>query len=1026
MTSVDPPAETTAPALRLWGVPELRLADTAVRFTTERRFQLLLVLALADGHWIERDRIAALLWPNHGMPDARRNLRKVVFDAHALVGPFLLESHGQALRWPVHTDLAVCQAHHPGQAAIALGCRRGPPLQGLDDARNGTWCEWLAAERARLDRCWLSAAQAHLLALENGSASAEVRAAVAQGLLAVDALDETAIAVLLRAQLAQGQLAQAQTAYRRYATALAQELGVEPSHRLRDLMATAANPSAAKTAAQAPAVHVTPRPSGDGFIGRRHELGELQALLERPECRLLTLLGPGGVGKSSLARQAITRCTPLFPGGVLWLELQDLSDAEELLPRWAQQLGLNLPAGGDKLAALLDQWSPARSLLVLDNAEHLPTLAPLLQRVVEAAPSLVLLVTSRVRLHLADEWLLPLPGLAVPDEDSHDLQAASSFDAVRLFERRAQTARRNFVLAEHLDAVIRITEAVAGLPLAIELAAGWVRLMPPAEIVRELQGSLDLLQHHPADRQTAARPEHGNLRHVLDRSVALLSVAERQALAALSVFQGGFLPDAARALGLPATLPLLSALVDKSLLALDTQAGSEGGPGRFRLHPLVQSYAAELLATDPVAGTRVRHAHARHFASFMNQLAPLTRTDAQRLVTAVEGEYGNVLAAWREAVALQDATLLGQLVRALWVCFELTGRLREGADILRPALDLLATQAQPVPQAHPAATWALARLRHGLSMLLHRGGHQEDGLAVAQAGIGAGLAGAELEAHLGCVLNSGSCLLALARTGEAHVHFGQALELARAHGDRHCTAWALGNLAVSHLELGQPPEALACGEQALAIDRELGNQYQVAVHLINLGSTLVDLKQLDRAVAMLRAGVAHCKAFKLRIFAIGAGANLSAALLRMGRLEEARAQAQDVLAQARACGHRSVQVGMLGILCRVDLAAGREAAALVSLREAVQLSRAHALHADLQHMLRNFARVLHARSDRVGAARVLDMLLAHSASTPADAAAFAVARRELALDAEETQAALARPLTREQALAWLEGGAETA
>ena len=192
-------------------------------------------------------------------------------------------------------------------------------------------------------------------------------------------------------------------------------------------------------------------------------------------------------------------------------QLQDTAQLPAALASLAQALGITTQDTGDPIDQLLRQLPQERLLLVLDNAEHLGELAAALQRLLDGAPAVVLLLTSRSRLHLRDEWVLPLPGLAVPDEDSRDLEAAASFDAVRLFEQCAHAAQRDFVLARHLPAVIAIVEAVGGMPLAIELAAGWVRLLPPEQVALDLRGSIDLLERDPASHSAPARSDHTSL-----------------------------------------------------------------------------------------------------------------------------------------------------------------------------------------------------------------------------------------------------------------------------------------------------------------------------------------------------------------------------------------------------------------------------------------------------------------------------------------------------------------------------------
>lgn len=962
--------------LDLSGTPRLHTPGGTVVFAAERRFQLLALLALS-ADWVPREQVAQLLWPEHATPEARRNLRKVLLRAREVPGADTLEATEHALRWPVPLRPA------SGDACVPL-------MQGLDDPANPAWSDWLEQQRLQHQRRWRAEAGARLAALQ---APAELLSLALQ-LLQADAFDEVAMAAALRAELALGQRAQAQRRYAEHARRLADELGTEPAPALRALFE-----------APPPVAAVPPAPAPDAdFVGRRLELAEAQALLARAECRLLTVLGPGGIGKSRVARAVLARVAPLFPGGAQWVELQDLADLPSVLGRLAQQLGLSVGDGGDMLLQIAQALPAARQLLVLDNAEHLPGLPAALARLIEQAPGVCLLVTSRVRLHGGHEWLLPLAGLAVPDEHSRDLEAASAFDAVRLFERRALAADRRFSLAEHLDAVVDICAAVDGLPLAVELAAGWVRLMPPAEIARDLAASMDLLARDPAAPGVPARPDHVHVRRVLERSWQRLADGEAQALAALSVLRGGFTRAAAQAVA-GVSLPLLSALVDCSLLQVDEQ-------GRFNAHPLVQALAAERLAEDPAREAVLRQRHAAHFAAWMAERAPLTRGRMDLLLQDVTGEFANVRQAWQQALRAQDARQIGQIVRAWWVYFEMTGRLVEGTTLIDPALAL--------PPATPEARWALARVRHGLSMLHHRRGNHVEGLGIALAGVGYGEDCGDLEAWIGCVLNSGSCHWMMGGLDEAHAAFCRALDVARRHGDRHCTAWALGNLGICLSDRGEVEASLALLHEALATDRELGNQYQVVVHLINLSTTLINAGRLQEALPFNEEALALATRHGLRGFALNARANLGALLTRLGRLAEARAQLEACHADACRGGHVVLQIGSLGQLGRLALRDGDRAGALRRIRESVHLAQARSMAPDVLRMLRGWAMVLEHDGDPVGAARVYLMLQREPVAVAPDVAWWQTCVDQLALSPAQLAAAQARVPTLAQVLADLE------
>jgi len=973
------PAPPTTPWLQLWGLPQLLPAPGAAvqPFAPERRFQLLVLLALQPGHWVERDRIAALLWPGHALADARRNLRKVVHRAHAVPGTQGLEATEHALRWHIDTDLqAFDTAMRRGDVAPALAWRGAPPLEGLDDPDNAALAEALAAERSRIEQAWLAAALAEVHAQTAPAASA----AAARRILAVDTLHEPAMLALLQAELQQGHDAEAQADYRRYAARLAEELGVEPARALRDLVhgggagAPTGGRAAAAAAGAVPVTAAAASPAAatadDSFIGRRLELAEARERLARADTRCLTLLGPGGIGKSRLAQQLMPRCAALFAGGVRWVELQDTATLPAALARLAQALGATLQDTGDAVDQLLRQLPHERTLLVLDNAEQLPDLTPPLQRLLAGAPALVLLATSRRRLHLDGEAVLPLAGLAVPDEDSRDLEAATSFDAVRLFERHAALARRDFSLGAHLQAVIQVVEAVAGMPLAIELAAAWVRLLPPEQVAQDLLSGIDLLERDPAQQGRPARPEHASLRAVLDGSWQMLAPRERTALAALSVFQGGFTRAAALAVA-GCSLPLLSSLVDKSLVAVDEA-------GRFALHPVVAAYAAERQAEDPVRGAAAATRHAEFYARLWAALAPHARADPRPLVDGVNAEFANGRAAWQHAASQRRADLVDAMVDTWRTYGENQGRLVEGIEQMRLALDL--------PTDTALAQRAVSKLRHALSTFFYRRGDLQEARAIAEDALALAEACGERTALKGCLGNIGLCLWHAGLPAEALPRFERALALAQQDGDRYGVATSLSHIAIAEKALGRYERALGLNVQALAMERELGNQRGVASKLNNIGNLHRALGQWAEAQRWFTEGLQHCRSYGLAAAAPYLRLNLGLAETELGDHLSAQAHLLAVLAEMRDAGQLQVQLSVELGLARIHLLLGDGAAALARLSRVVALSQAKAFH-----------------THPVQAASIYGELLASGGRRLQAAAIWCMASRQPALDEMDRQ-----------------------
>jgi predicted ATPase/DNA-binding SARP family transcriptional activator len=931
------------------GPPELR-ADATAPFAPERRFQLLAVLAVRSGQWVPRDELAALLWPEHANAAARRNLRHVIFKARGLPGIDGIDASEHALRWHVSTDLlAFDEALRDGRLLDAVGSRRGALLAGIDDPANAALGEWLAAERARFDLRWQQATHEALRA----ATDAPQRADLAQRLLELDPLDEVATDALLQAELALGQRAAAERHYRDYAHRLAAELGVEPSRRVRDLFAPAAAAGVADTGRTAEA-------RGSTFVGRRSELAELTALLVTPGCRLVTVVGPGGIGKSRLASQLLHRLAT-SPGTGIWIELQDLTDLAALTARLAQRLGVVITDARNPIERIGRHLGSGRTWCVLDNAEHLGELPAWAERLLAAAPSLVLLVTSRTRLRIAAERAFTLSGLAVPDEDSRDLEAASAFDAVRLFESRAQVAQRSFDLARHLPAVIEIVEAVDAMPLAIELAAAWVRLLPPEEIARELRDSFVLLERDPASRDAPARPEHRSVLAVLERTWQLLAPAERNAMAALSVFGGGFSRAAAVAVA-DAPLPLLSSLVDKSLLTVNEE-------GRFGMHPVVAAQAAARLATDGARERACRDRHAEHFAKLVGSLAAQAAANHQRLCAGIDSEYANCLAAWRHAVARGRTEWITTSIAAWRIYFEVRGRTGEGIDHFQAALD---------PGAEGPGQPALAaEVRAALSRMHYMRGEHQTGLTIAQSGIELAERCADRRALARCLTNAGSCHAAQAQWSAARPLFERTLAIGRADGVVDEVATALSNLGIVAKNEGRYDDALACYAQALAVERERGRYAGVVRCLSNLGGLHLSRGEWASARHCMEEGLRLSELHRIDFFVPIHACGLGESLLELGELGDAERHLDRALERCRSADNPIIAVTAEANLARVQMRRGNLEAALVRLRAAARTAHERGLTNMALHVALLFGDWMREVGRASDAARVWRMVISH-------------------------------------------------
>jgi len=929
-----------------------------------------------------------LFWPERDNTEARRNLRKLLFDTLALAEAAGIESNEHALRWPVSTDLQRLHAAIDDQRwADAVACRRGPALGGLDNARLPAWTDWLTAERERIELSWHRAALARLRELRDPAA----RIALASDLVREDPLDEQAVAEWVQAELDGGAQSRAQQVYHAYAARLAEEFAIEPPQRLRNLLG-----AATPTVDGAP-VLVAAVPPGDedqSFIGRRFELAELERLFAGPSCRWVTLVGAGGMGKSRLARHAVARMAHAH-----WVELQDLADCGAVLARLANVLGVHLSDGNEAVAALGRRIAGREVLVVFDNAEHLNGLAALVEQLLDVAPRLRLLLTSRSRLGGPRETMLPLTGLAVPDDQSRDLEAAVAFDAVRLFATRAEAIQRGFVLAPQLAAVIEIVEACAGMPLAIELAASWVRLLPPNVIARDLRTSNDLLERDPATRGLPARPEHVSLRALLERSWQMLSPAEQHALAALSVFRGGFHAADARAVA-AVPIALLSSLADKSLLSAED--------GRFGLHPLVLAHAAERLGADAARAAALARRHADHFAQ---TVATLTRThsaDHQPLVESIEGELSNILAAWDHAIAHENCDAVCALAPGLRTYFHVRGRITEGVLRLRRALLL--------PERGAAFTAALAQVQCAVASLLYQRRDLEESRQLALAGLLTAERCGDRRLQFACLATMGACHSTSGRWPQALPLFERALAIAREDGERAEAARALADLGVIAKKEGQFDLALERYSQALAINRELGRPDAAARCLNNIGTLWMERDQWAHAREVMSEGVALCERHRVDSLLPYLQNGLGLALFELGELDAAERELERALQRSRATEVQSVEMLSDCLLARVATQRGRLDTARARFQTAARLARQLNMVTDLLDIALYYAECQRDAGQSLEAARTWSMIRGHPSAEAGIRHSAARWADALALDEADRAALAARPATLDEVI----------
>ncbi|NES15063.1 MULTISPECIES: BTAD domain-containing putative transcriptional regulator [Micromonospora] len=885
--------------------------------------RLLILLALEVGRTVTVEALTDALWADTAPTDPTNAVQSLVSRLrralpatsalHSAHGGYRLELPREAVDAYRFERLAregqrALRAGDPATAtsclAEALSLWRGPALADASDTR------YAAAAAARLEELRLSAledrAEADLV-----SGRADQLVAEMEELAARHPLRERTRALLMNALYATGRQAEALRSYEDFRARLAEELGVDPSPRVRDLhvamlrrdpaLTPAAVPLTRAAPAGAPAATSADRPGPPQapgpatrpgnlraplttFVGRDAELRRLAGQLR--DGRLVTLVGPGGAGKTRLATTLAGTLADAHPGGAWLVELAAVTDPDDVPQVVVRALGLREagllegPGPRDLLDQLVEAFSVAPALLVLDNCEHLvDAAARLVDELLGRCPELRIVATSREPLGIAGEALCPVPPLALPAPAATVAEAVES-PAVQLFVNRAVAVRPGFAVTDaNVAAVCEVCRRLDGLPLAVELAAARTRTLPVEELAARLSDRFRLL----TGGSRTAMPRHRTLRAVVAWSWDLLEPDERRLAQRLAVFPGAVTPEsAARLCDLPpaiapAALDLLAALVDKSLLQR-----LDGPHPRYRMLETIREYGLERLAEQDEVGA-ARRAHAEYFLE-LSERAELRLRGPEQLVwlPRLAAERENLLAAFHFACDTGDAAVAVRLAAAVSPLWTVQGNHAEAAAWLRAVLEL---PGEAPPAARRAATAAylfntvltggraggdlpiealLARLPdraepddHPVAALL------DPALAFLRADAAAGLAAiARLRDHPDAWARGTLMLMAALLHGQdgdtdaMRADLAEAAAAFRATGDRWGLAMALTFEAHVHLVLGDFPVAMAAAEEAGTLLHTLDATADAALQRILLAVALIWHGDLTRARDELRALVA--------------------------------------------------------------------------------------------------------------------------------------------------------------------------
>ncbi len=824
------------PHLRLYtlGPFQALLDDQSLRsFATDKERALLVFLALAPkDRPIRRESLVKMFWDGFTIDTARHSLRNALYNLRKALAPLDLL---HTTRQTVHLDVA-----HPE-----------------------FWCDALLLEQA-------AAGQAASLQ-QVQEALALVQGELLRGL---ELPDCPAFAVWLAGRRRR----------------LAAQVKLLKQRRDEQLSAAPAAPQGFLPRALTP------------FFGREQELALLTGKMADPACGLLTITGEGGIGKTRLALALAEQVGSAFPGGVWFVPLANLSPgdegatalrqslpiAERLATAIAARLAIQLRPAVSPFDQVVQRLAGQRLLLLLDNFEHLLGAEPLLIDLLQAAPNLCLLVTSRRRLNLQAEYAFRLGGLPAPPP-ALSLETVQRYDSVQLFVERADRRRGGFVLDENnQEAVAWICRLVEGMPLGLELAAALTDQHRCNEIANAIAATVDTLAASMAD----LAPRHRSLRAVFEYSWQLLAPPEQAALARCAVFRGGFTPEAAAAVA-GASPEVLASLADKSLL----------GPvaaTRYDMHDLLRQLAADKLLDEPGAQERTARLHCAYYAQFLHAKEEAL-SDEPALMQEAAREIDNLTAAWQTAVRWLDLVALRQMARGitqLWYSQALFQqadvRFTEAVSVLRTALHDAADMAEV--QA------VLGRLLYLKSMFSAQLDKLPLGIAQAQEALQLGqLLGDDL-----LEANSNMSLAAMYwRLGDMEASEDATrryLELAIQLDNIRLRIAALGGLSAIMLKRGQVDAARALDEQTLALALAAGRRRLTGILMNNLGTAYHTLGDFRKATEMLEQGLQIRREIQDRV-GVGTALLYSGRLrLSLGDMEGARRRLEEARALFDALG----------------------------------------------------------------------------------------------------------------------------
>lgn len=912
--------------IKLLGSPHITIDDEPISVDTRKAIALLAYLAVSkQAH--RRSSLTVLLWPESDQQRGRTALRRTLASLNKAIGKRWIEAD----RTSIGLDWSLYEAGQIKADVLKLretvsiinqlppsACDQAEPL--LTEASttyNGRFMEgfalndspgfddWQFFESEQINQD-MTIIWSRLVTCLAARADFDPAIQFTRQWIALDPLYETPQLELIKLYGWSGQRSAAIRQYEEYVALLEKELGVEPQPETtavyKQIKANTLPPPNLPTTQPIPIVEPEHKSStsltpplkprshlpriSTSFIGRVNEKELVQSRILDENCRLLTIIGPGGVGKTRIALEVGAENLQNFRHGVFFVPLADIDATNHMAPVMADALGFLFYGRSSLKDQLLNYCSDKEMLIIMDNFEHLLDGVPFIMELLQQAPTLKLIVTSQERLNLREEWLIEMEAFTCPDEANY-----ASNSAYQLFVQRAQQVNPRFAPeSEEILCIAQICRFVGGLPLGLELAATWVRLFSPCEIVDEMARNLDFLTSSLQDL-----PErHRSLQAVFNYAWQLLTDREQETFAKLALFRGSF--------GIPAALQIMKVSLSSLITLADKSLLWQLENGRYEIPTVLRQYSRAKLK-DNLDHTALE----RSFASFYLQKAAAQEAhlkgEAQKeAVREIMVDIDNIRHAWQLALTHSQPMDLVDAIPAMLLFFEMRSWLEEGVTTFANAYDLISPNEHIRLKGYLLVALggclerlgrheaARERLENGLEILRPLDDNKLIGLALFYLGVAAeaegrvNIAVEHLEESLehfrqekdrwgmATVYNSlGNCSIGLQDYNQARIHYQESLLLRRHQGDLRGIAICYHNMGNVPIITGNYAEACQFFEKSLQITQQINDRRGVGHALNNIGYSAYLLgnyqeakRRLQESLVMLseirdNRGLAHAR-----------------------------------------------------------------------------------------------------------------------------------------------------------------------